>query len=294
MDRQSTLSKLALGTANFGQIYGLNKSHGLSMSDKNAIIQSALSLGIKSIDTAQAYGNAEDVLGEIGVSEFAITSKVLVSKGTGDIFLDVVSSVKESIKKLGIGSLQNLLLHSPADLLCPEGMEIVRALKALKEQGLVTKVGFSIYDSEILDKLIPILEPEIVQVPFNLFDQGIVTSGWSQRLKERNTEIHTRSTFLQGLLLLGPDELPHYFRSNWDSLFAEWHHFLDASKLLPEQACLQFCIQQPWIDKVVVGVEKATQLESLRQIEQARIETNFPDFRTSDPLLINPSKWKKS
>ena len=85
----------------------------------------------------------------------------------------------------------------------------------LKEQGIVSKVGVSIYSPEILTAISGVVKLDIVQVPFNVFDQQILSSGWSDKLKGNGVEIHTRSVFLQGLLLMQQSSLPDYFIKYW-------------------------------------------------------------------------------
>ena len=74
-------------------------------------------------------------------------------------------------------------------------------LKNLKNKGIIKKIGISIYNPKELDLVFNILNPDIVQTPYNLFDRRIEYSGWINKLFQQNIEIHSRSVFLQGLLL---------------------------------------------------------------------------------------------
>ena len=70
------ISKISLGTAQFGMDYGITNSDGKPSLDKaRGIIKKAKSLGIKNIDTASVYGTSETILGEIGVKDFNLTTK---------------------------------------------------------------------------------------------------------------------------------------------------------------------------------------------------------------------------
>ena len=93
------------------------------------------------------------------------------------------------------------------------------------EQDIVSKVGISIYSPEILEAVSKIFCMDIVQAPFNIFDQQILSSGWSDKLKQNGVEIHTRSVFLQGLLLMKRSSLPDYFIKHWPAHFDTWYKF---------------------------------------------------------------------
>ena len=131
-----------------------------------------------------------------------------------------------------------------------------------------------------------------MQAPFNIFDQQIMSSGWSDKLKSNNTEIHTRSVFLQGLLLMQKSRLPKYFQHNWPDLFNSWYKFLATNEVDAVDIALDFVLKKNWIDKVVVGVDSLSQLRSLLEVEKSSIAMDSPKLECSDRNLINPSKWK--
>ena len=60
------ISKITLGTVNFGQNYGLRKKHRNKVPEKKAIdiIRKAYKAGINSFDTSPNYGDAEKILGK--------------------------------------------------------------------------------------------------------------------------------------------------------------------------------------------------------------------------------------
>jgi len=165
-------------------------------------------------------------------------------------------------------------------------------LRHLKENGLVKNIGVSIYGPELLDSLSKVLELDIVQAPFNVFDQRILTSGWSDRLKERGTKIHTRSIFLQGLLLLQKSKLNGFFVKNWPDLFANWFAFQNETGVRAETIALDFGLRQQWIDKIVVGVDTVDQLSQLLMIESLDRCAISPQISFEDEKLLNPSNWR--
>jgi aryl-alcohol dehydrogenase-like predicted oxidoreductase len=131
---------------------------------------------------------------------------------------------------------------------------------------------------------------DMVQAPYNLLDRRLFTSGWGHKLAERGVEIHVRSAFLQGLLLIPRAEVPAKF-DPWEKLWRAWQSWLHASAIEPVQACLQFSLAQPEITKVVVGADSARQLQKLLQAEMQPRLVDVPAIATNDEKLINPANW---
>lgn len=183
------------------------------------------------------------------------------------------------------------MLHRPEVLLGNQGNVVARELQILKEQGIISKVGVSIYSPAILTAISSVLAVDIVQVPFNLFDQQILSSGWSEELKSNGVEIHTRSVFLQGLLLMPQSDLPNYFMKYWPDQFNAWYEFLNDNKVDALEVALKFALKQDWIDRIVVGVDSALQLKAMVEIEKSSAPVDVPRLACNDSNLINPSQW---
>ena len=288
-----TTSKLALGSANFGLDYGVaNNSGKISEGELAEILLFAQKSCIEIIDTAQAYGDSEARIGSLcNDTQFKYVTKIGFDFANGSRDHNVTHSVKQSCGRLNQSRLYAVMLHRPEVLLGDRGKEVVRELYMLKEQGYVSKVGVSIYSPEILTAISRVIQLDIVQVPFNLFDQQILSSGWSNKLKNNGVEIHTRSVFLQGLLLMQRSSLPAYFTNYWLAHFDAWYEFLDYNRAIALEVALKFALQQDWIDKIVVGVDCVSQLNSLMEIEKSKEPIDFPKLGCSDPNLINPSRW---
>ena len=286
-------SKLVLGSANFGLSYGIYNTDGkLDRTELTNILNLAEAAGVRTIDTAQAYGDSEQRLGSLLRSKFEVITKIGVNFGTGFSDGKIISLVAESLDRLAVHRLSAVLLHRPELLLGPHGPVIAAELNKLKEIGLTKKIGISIYSPDILAEVNNLMKCDIVQAPFNIFDQRIVKSGWSEKLKDAGTEIHTRSTFLQGLLLMKRSELPAYFSKNWAALFDNWFDFQRKSGFNADEIALNFALQHPWIDKIVVGVDSAQQLDRLLRIEVSKSCTSLPYFDVDDIVLLDPSLWR--
>ena len=107
----------------------------------------------------------------------------------------------------GRGNVYGLLAHHADDLLVPGGRRVFEEMQRLLEEGLVRKIGVSVYSGQQIDSILELYTPDIVQLPLNLFDQRLLESGHLEKLKRRGVEIHARSVFLQGLLLIEPDQV---------------------------------------------------------------------------------------
>ena len=286
-------SKLALGSANFGLDYGVANNSGRISDDELAdILSFAQEACIEVIDTAQAYGDSESRIGSLcDDNEFNFVTKIGAEFTNSTLDQSVISSVKQSCKRLNQSRLYAVMLHRPEILLSDHGSEVVRELQMLKEQGIISKVGVSIYAPEILVAISRVIKLDIIQVPFNIFDQQILSSGWSDKLKSADVEIHTRSVFLQGVLLMQRSSLPKYFTKYLPAHFDAWCKFLNDNRADPLEVALKFALQQNWIDKVVVGVDSVSHLNALVKIENSVEQVDFPLLGSDDPNLINPSKW---
>lgn len=284
--------RLALGTVQFGLPYGVaNKSGQVLRAEAKSMLHLASLSGIDTLDTAIAYGESEDCLGDVGVGDFKVITKL---PAIPDKCLDVDGWVSEqlsaSLSRLRAVKVYGLLLHRSQDLLGSNGASLYRVLEKLKEIGLVNKIGVSIYSPNELDLLAKDFRFDLVQAPFNLIDRSFLESGWMHRLKDNGVEIHTRSSFLQGLLLMKESDIPKKF-SSWSHLWKRWHDWLLENNISSLQATLAFPLSFSEIDRVIVGSDGLTQLQQILDAIRAPLITNFPSIDCYDDYLINPSRW---
>lgn len=284
--------RLALGTAQFGLPYGIANQVGqVSRSEAKTMLQVVLANGVDTIDTAIAYGDSEACLGEVGTQGFKVVTKLpALPDSCADVSSWVQQQVNTSLSRLGVTQVYGLLLHRSEQLLGPDGAALYQKLQALKDNGQVQKIGVSIYSPNELLALMPRYRFDLVQAPFNLVDQRLNSSGWMQHLKDDNVEIHTRSAFLQGLLLMNQINIPPKF-SQWGSLWQTWHQWLTNHSVSAVQACLAFPLSFPEIDRVVVGADSQNQLVQIVNAVNSLPKNNFPDLQCEDENLINPALW---
>lgn len=288
------MSKIALGSAQFGMKYGIsNKERIIKKNEVIKILEFAKKKKIDLIDTAYSYGESEKVLGSSSISNFKLVSKLpSIPKDCKDVSSWVEKKFLISLKRLKIKSIYGLLIHDTRDIHSNFGETLIAAANRLKVRGLVKKIGVSIYDPLECDKLLKIYKFDIIQVPLNVVDQRIVKSGWLSKLFSKNIEIHTRSVFLQGLLLMPRKKIPKYF-DKWANIFDKWSLALKKNNMSAVEACLLYPLSFPEIKYVVVGVENIKQLdEIIQKTKLKRKPLNALSITSNDQMLINPTNWK--
>ena len=284
--------RIALGTAQFGLAYGIaNQTGQVRQAAAESILVRARRHGIDTIDTAIAYGESESVLGAIGVRDFKIVTKLpSIPENCSDVAAWVYAQCLSSINRMKVDSIDGLLLHRSQEFVGPSGGALGKALQDLKTHGMVKKIGVSIYSPSELETVMPVCDIDLVQAPFNLIDRRISTSGWLCKLHAAGVEVHTRSAFLQGLLLMREDSIPQKF-SRWNHLWRAWHEWLDKLSISALQACLAFVQGFPEIDKVVFGFDSIQQFDQVMDAGMLAPRLDFPEIGCVDELLINPSNW---
>jgi aryl-alcohol dehydrogenase-like predicted oxidoreductase len=273
--------------------YGVANNAGqVSLSEGAKILSVAASAGIDTLDTAIVYGDSEQRLGELSVARWQVVSKLpAVPLECVSVTDWVQESVQGSLNRLQVAKLKGLLLHKPEQLMSAIGPELYSALHRLKADGKVEKIGVSIYSPDELDQLTREYALDLVQVPFNVVDRRISTSGWLERLYSAGVEVHLRSIFLQGLLLMSQQGRPRAF-DRWNRLWTKWHEWLQMYDALPAHVCLAFALSQPGISRVIVGVDTSSQLRGLLESLQGNAVVPPPELACEDIELVNPSLWK--
>lgn len=286
------MSRLALGTVQFGIPYGVaNQTGQVTRAMAKAMLQLAAANGIDTLDTAIAYGESEDCLGGIGTEGFKLVTKLpSIQDGCRDVNGWVQEQVAASLSRLGVSKLYGLLLHRPDQLLGLNGKKLYQSLQHLKDDGQVQKIGVSIYAPSELDAITKLFHLDLVQAPFNLVDRRLLTSGWLERLKEGGVEIHTRSSFLQGLLLMPYEAIPPKF-APWAELWSKWQDWLTRHSVTALQACLAYPLSFSEIDRVVVGADSVSQLKQIIEAANYMPQVNLPNLQCEEENLINPARW---
>ncbi len=295
-----TRPRLALGTAQFGGHYGISNRDGRpDEREIAAILERASEAGIDMLDCATAYGGAEAIVGRwLGARRLRVVTKVpavqsaVIEASDGAAWLDVVA---QSIERLRVEKLDSLLVHHAADFAKAGWQHLRDALATAQQRGWTARVGASIYDAEQLALVESRMNVEVVQLPLNVLDRRPIESGLLQRLATAGKEIHIRSVFLQGLLLMAPEELPGYFWAAREQIVGLQRRWQERG-LSALAGCLAFVAQRTEVDRIVVGVNRRAELDEIidawRQAGDCAIDFGpTPDISAA---YLDPSRWPKA
>lgn len=287
--------KLGIGTAQFGMDYGISNTEGRSSeSEVKKILKTASDSGVLYLDTAPQYGCSEQIIGQClpYKNNFKIVTKTpkLSSCDIGRQADLIERTLSQSLTNLRQNAIYCLLLHEP-NIILQRNSLVVEKMLELREKRLTQKIGISIYTKEQIDNAL--IHPfDIIQAPINIFDQRLIISGHLKFMKDAGIEIHARSAFLQGLLLMSPGEIPNYFLP-YKSKIVNFQTMAEKHSITPLQLALSFVFSLKEISTVIIGVNSNLQLlEILDKIKEPIDEIDFSKFAINDEKLVNPSKWK--
>jgi aryl-alcohol dehydrogenase-like predicted oxidoreductase len=292
---------LGLGTVQFGINYGISNDLGKTTLDEvRQILNIAEINKISVLDTAPAYGNSEDVLGEVLPTnhEFKLITKShtfkkpFITDSDSEIFKNCFYT---SLTRLNQKSIYGIIIHSVEDLFVKGGDKLFGAMLELKREGKVKKIGVSVYTQEEIDRILEKYSIDLIQVPINLLDQRLIQNNYLKKLKSKGVEIHARSIFLQGLLLLPVEDVPEYFTPILPTL-NQYHAFLKTHNLSKIHGALLYISQIPEIDVAIIGVNNSKQLISnifdYNEIARFKSSVDYSPFHVADEKMVNPTFWQ--
>jgi len=285
------MPRFALGTAQFGFAYGVSNTTGAATSpdEIGQILDYAKLHGIDTLDTAIAYGNAETALGQFDLKGFAIITKLPeLPINTVDVKGWVMQQIELSLKRLGVNHIKSVLLHRPNDLFGNDGLKLAHALGDLVGQNIAEQIGVSVYSCKQLDRCRDVIPVNLAQIPFNVLDNTL-----AQRIetyRHAGVNLHTRSAFLQGLLLMSQGTRDLYF-DRWAEVFQQWHDWLATNDITATAACLNYVRSQSGIDRLVIGVQTLAQLQELLAIPRSQLPPLPIWSQEITGGLTNPAKW---
>lgn len=291
-----TVARIGLGTVQWGRSYGIaNRSGRPARKEVQEILGLARTHGVQVIDTAWDYGDSERILGQLRAAEtFRVTTKtrrITTSHFTVGNKRDVELCFRQSMVRLGQQSVDSVLVHYADDLLSPGGYRLWESLRDWKCSGQARLIGASVYHPDQLNRLLDHFRIDIVQLPFSIYDQRFASSGLLSALRKAGIEVHARSAFLQGALLMAPDTLPDYLMDLAETQRVWWQE-AEKRGLSPLAAALGFSLAQPNLDHVIVGCETAAQAKEIFGATTIKTDLQWlTDFAVEDARIIDPSRW---
>ena len=284
--------KITLGTAQFGLSYGINNSKGkVGELEVVEILRLCRSKGIKHIDTAAAYGDAEELLGRVIERHFSASDFRITSKFEKIQEKSLETLLNDSLTRLRQRSLNAQLFHSYEEYCRHKN---ISALTQFQEACSPTKLGVSVYS---LDELKSVIEDDIakvVQCPFNLLDNESIRGRVLQNAKNHGIEVFTRSAFLQGLFFKESKSLPKNLKP-LQGLLEDIKALCSEYKLSIEAVALGYCLSRKYIDHVVIGVDSLSQLQAnLAAVERPlpmNVIERINQIRVENQSLLDPRTW---
>lgn len=290
-----TTSKLALGTVQFGLDYGISNTSGkVDASQVAAILASCYRHGIHTLDTAAAYGDSENILGQ-ELAKYPDYFRVVSKTRPGTLANQILADFYKSLSNLGLTKLGVYLVHDFSSF--EKDPDMYEQLLHLQRAGLIEKVGFSLYYPAQLEHLLEKkVALQVVQIPFSIFDQRFAYL--LPELASLGVEVHVRSVFLQGLFFRSPESLPDYFMPLLPNLQA-----LNRIRYLAEisltSLLLGFVHLVPGISQIVIGVTSESELKQdlayLGDLEQVKpYMKDLTNLAVPQEELLLPFNWPGS
>jgi aryl-alcohol dehydrogenase-like predicted oxidoreductase len=285
-------NRIILGTAQFGLTYGINNKNGKPNQSKvDEILSFAFESGIRCLDTAEIYGNAHEVIGSYHKRNPSKNFNV-ITKLPHDFFGEVNEKIDFYLEQLNITKINALLFHSFETY--KKNEKLVKKLKSSKKDGKVENVGVSIYTNQQFEEVLNDIEIDIIQLPFNLFDNNNHRGNLIKLAKAKGKIIHTRSAFLQGLFFLTLQN-EHTIAQKLSNELKTINNISQHSNISIAKIALNYCLQQEYIDNILIGIDTIEQLKQnifdadcslsdfiIKEIESIKIE---------NVNLLNPSLW---
>ena len=289
--------KLALGTAQFGNKYGITNSSGILVQKQaNKILDVARENSVEFLDTAPSYGRSEKIIGRSiqATDKFKIISKTIKFEDE-QISKSEIKKLEEnfflSLERMKQESIYAILVHRPSDLKKKGGEKIFEKLIEFKNKNLVKKIGISTDNKNDLEFLVETFSIDIVQIPINIFNQTFINGKVLAGLKKKKIEIHARSIFFQGILLHKSKKKNQVF-DFFDPYLSKLKNELKNRKINILDCALKFVDQNESVDVGIVGVLNDKQLIEIIKIHKKKIpKIDFLDDFRINSQYVNPSLW---
>lgn len=283
-------SKIVLGTVQFGLDYGINNLIGrLSEEQVFGILDLALRVGIKELDTADGYGDAVNILKKYLIKN--PRSFDLMSKFTDGGEKEFLNIFNESLVRLGVPYLAVYYFHKFSDFLAFQQFDKIRLLK---KSGKLNLIGVSIYSNDELEVAVESPELDVIQLPFNVLDRSARKIELLKKAKSQNKRVYARSVFLQGLFFMDPVRLPVKLRPLSEPLLRV-RQLASENGMSLHELCLNYVMHKNYIDRVLIGVDSDRHLiENMNSIHanfSDSVARSIENIDVPDVGLLDPRGW---
>ncbi len=282
--------KVAIGTANFQNSYGLLKSF-VKINKLKKISNEILKHKIDFLDTSFDYKNLELKIFK-KLNKFKLITKIKLPKRKKNQFIkDLDNKIRIELKRLKKKNFEVLLFHNTDDLKYKIGGDFLNEIKKLKRKKLIKNIGISIYDPKELKIVFSKFTPDIIQAPLNVFDTRILLSKYLRNRKKK-IKLQVRSVFLQGLLLQDLTKLKKLnIKKNLRAKLIEFDNICKKNKISKLEQSINFIKLQDKVDIITFGINSSENLKKNMEILEKKKVNKIFDLTTNDKNVIDPRKW---
>jgi aryl-alcohol dehydrogenase-like predicted oxidoreductase len=292
------MKNLILGSANFGQNYGISNKTELSALEINKILIKAFRSEITTIDTSPEYGQAERIIGNFLKENNLKKNIKIITKMPKNLSLKkepeyiIKKTLENSIKNLSVPRIDTLLIHDIKDFMKVFSDKTLNLLNDLKKSKIVKKIGVSIYEKNDLKEIKNMIPINVVQLPISIIDQRPIENGLVNELKKKKIKVHGRSIFLQGLIFMNPNKIPSNCRSLKYSV-KKIQDFCKKRQISVVKLCFMFLNTIKDLDSCVVGINSLKHFNEILvfQSSQPFKKICFKSFASNNEEQIDPRYW---
>jgi len=257
----SSLSKLGLGTAQFG----LDQPPGARGRPREAEARDILSIagrsGLSVLEVARQSVTSDIHLR--GALPQPNPFRLCLTTIRPDRGPDAVEAeLRAQMLRLGVERVDAIVAASATDLFSPMGPQLWDRLKRLKDEGVCKRIGVPVYASDDPVGVARRFKPDLVQAPASLLDQRLLLDGSLATIAELGVEVHLRSIFLNGVLFLPPDRAPSHLKAAAGRI-SRARRLIAEGRSDPLQAALGFALTRPEASAVLVGVTSAAEMSAV-------------------------------
>ena len=296
------ISEISLGTVELGMDYGIPvQGDHLQPSEADAArtLNCALDLGVNLIDTAQAYGESEAIIGRAlksRRSEYILATKISSVSWEGytgtELRERVEASITESLRTLKTDLIDLLYIHNATPELIQCG-EIVEIMQRAQEVGYARFIGTTTYGEAAPLAVLEDGRFDCIQLAYNLLDRQ-----FEERVlplaKENDVGVVIRSVLLKGALTYRYAHLPEELRELRTVVEAVNSLCRAQSSSLSELA-YRFVLAHPAVSTALVGTGRVHELQEI--VSFAGCDALQPELLHDirevvvSPDQLNPGTW---
>lgn len=286
------MSKIILGTVQFGLDYGINNTLGkIPIEEIHQILDFAYSKGVLTLDTASGYGDSEEIIGTYLAKNPNKRFEIITKINSSETSLE--EQLKESLRKLKLNKIQVLMLHS-FELYEKFKSQITAFCQKNKGKNF-NELGVSVYTNDEIETIIS--DPNInrIQSPFNLLDNEMKRGEKYAEIKSNGKVVDTRSVFLQGLFFKDTNTLPADLEQLREPL-EKLKRIAASESLSMEELAMGYALSMKFIDNVLIGVDSLDQFKKninvLSNSISKELVKEINSISIENTNLLNPSLWK--